>query len=544
MITKLALLILAIGTSSTVYSQGIQEFKIPFGNKLSKAAAEGSVTVNLDTSTQAAIKIDKGFYGVDSHGFSALPKGSLVTPLQVGLVKLGGSLHSTFNWELDAYFQRNENEIYYVYSPLARRLEYIQKNYNAIPMFQVNMLGWQPDLDSTGKLTYQNTASASHAGDAIAYINGTQKLGLKHILMGNEPFESQDEHGIPSPSADEYIEKYFEYAVAVRNAEENISGNANDIKLWGPEIATGWTGWQTNHPSDCTVNNKQRTICSYGNGKFTEFMPYFLFRMAEFEKDEVRNPKRYKMVDYITFHYYPLFRTDFKDTTSILRDKNGNQMVSEMLESVNLWDSKSYINNYDGASPKGVAPMIIQKFKNWRQQFYPDAKIATTEFAIDSIDKINYHPIVRPLYLADLMARAAASGLDTFVNSFLQGGSSANSWAMIDGEDKTRLYYVYSLFSNYFLGDVLATYDDFGDMINSYSVRTTDSVNVFVINKDMKNHKVDLRLITKNISESLSLIDLPAWSMTVLNVPHNRNETITVHQYGAKEMGVKISLKN
>lgn len=523
-------------------SKGVESLNIPFKNSTNNSFVEGLVTVNIDSNEQKMIKVTKDFYGADSHGFSELPLASIVQPLNLGYVKLGGHLHSTYNWELNAYFQKSNDSIYYVYSPLVRRFELIKNNYQSKPMFQVNMHGWQPDKTKEGELRLQNTATANHAGKAIAYINGTKKFGLQNILMGNEPFHSQEVHGTPIPSADEYISKYIEYVLALRNSQEKTSGNSNDIKIWGPEIATGWTGWQTTHPDDCKTdyNNDEVFNCSYGNGKFKEFIPYFLYKISEFEKDPTKNPKKYKMLDYLTFHYYPLFRTDFNDPESIIKNQNGEQNISGMLESVNLWDSENYVNTFDNASPKNITPKILPNFKKWRDQYYPNSKLAVTEFAIDSVDKINYHPIVRPLYLADLMARVANNGVDTFVNSFLQSGTIRNHWALIDGELKTRLYFVYSLFSNYYRGDVVNTVDNLGDSVNSYSVKTASGTNIFLVNKEARKIVTKIQFKTINGIQEITDIELPEWSITTLIVPDNRNEQISVHQYGAKEMEIEI----
>jgi hypothetical protein len=275
----------------------------------------------------------------------------------------------------------------------------------------------------TGRLRVMNNADSVHAANAIKFINGQKALGLKHILMGNEPFLEDEVHGVEIPTADEYIAKYIQYALALREAQESITGNPNDIQLWGPELATGWTGWQTTHPHDCTENYNipGGYSCSYGGGKFTEFIPYFLSRLAAAEHDQTVNPKGYKLLDVLTWHYYPLFRTRFADKDSVIKTPNGQQNVAGMLESINLWNDVTYVNKYDAASPKGITPKIVQRFQGWRNQYYPSALIAVTEFGIDSVLNINYHPIVRPLYLADLIGRIGSEGVDTFVNSFLQG---------------------------------------------------------------------------------------------------------------------------
>ncbi len=517
-------------------ADSILTFTLPFGNTIQKTI-EGTVSIETEISA-ASKKITRSFYGADSHGFSRLPPSSLVTPLNLGAVKLAGNLHALYNWEYNAYY--NNNEIQFAYASLIDRLQMIKKGYQVDAMFEVNMLGLQPDSNSSGRLVFTNTANAQHAADAVTYLNGKNKLGLKNFMMGNEPFDSEEFNDIHIPSADDYIKKYIEYAVAMREAQEKISGNPNDIKLWGPELNTGWTGWQTNHLPDCIIDYNQADFitCSYGNGTFKDFVPYFLSRLSEFEKDPLRNPKGYKMLDYLTIHYYALFRKDFNDPTSIIKDESGNQDVHAMLESVNVWDSETYVNLYDRSSRRWRTPNIIHQFKDWSEHYYPNVKLGVTEFGVDSMDKIKYHPIVRPLYLADFVGRAATAGLDAFINSFLQSGDVSNSWAMIDGSRKTTIYNVYSLFTNYFLGDTLVTSDTFDDAVNSYAVKTSNGTNVFIINKDTVSHTMKLQFTNEqNVTE----MDLPPWSLSVLKVSDKHEQDITVYQYGAKEMGIPVA---
>lgn len=538
--TRLSLMFVLFLTSSLCYSSQVSEFKIPFGKKTN---AKGIITIDADFMSSNAHVISESFYGADSHGFTILPKADLVTPLRLGFVKLGGSSHSTYNWKINAYFDEGDKNIFYVYSPLEMRLKFIQQAYQTLPIFQVNMLGWQPDYDLNGKLSLQKTADEKYAAEAITFLNGTKKLGIKNILMGNEPFESEEVHGKPIPSADEYITNYIKYAVALRQAEEKNSGDSNNIKLWGPEIATGWVDWQTTHPADCTIDYgaTPKIKCSYGGGKFTEFIPYLLYRLSKFENDAIKNPKKYKMLDYITWHYYPLFRKDFKDPGSIILNDDGSQNVAGMLESVNVWDNPLYINKYDFASTRNSTPIILDKFKRWRSEYYPKARLAVTEFAVDSLKNINYHSIVRPLYLADLIGRLGNGGVDTFVNSFLQSGNDASDWALINGGKKTHLYNIYSMFSKRYLGKTLATTDTFGDKINAYSSRVNDRVNVFVVNKESLIQNVSLHLKKGNKEDELTQIALPPWSLTVLSIPDDRNRMIEVFQYGAYEMDIPLN---
>ena len=529
-------------TSGSVFSQGITEFNIPFGYKLPVRNIDGVVNVNLDQSESAGKTINSSFYGADNKGFSKLPSPSVVNQLGLGFIKFGGNLNSTYNWELDAYYDIYTNNISYVYAPLERRLRAVREQYRVDAAFQVNLLGWQPELGRDGVLRVENTADQDHAANAVRFINGQKKLGVKYIIIGNEPFLSESTHNQPIPSADEYIEKFIDYAYAIREAQLQVNGRPNSIEIWGPEIATGWTGFQTTHPDDCTIDYSvaETMVCSYGNGQFSEFIPYFLSKLAEFESDTKANPKGFKLLDRLTLHYYPLFRTSFADTNSIITNSNGEQNVQGMLESTNLWDSENYINRFDTASPRGVAPQILPRFKEWAQQNYPNVKIAVTEFGIDSAEEIAYHPIVRPLYLADMVPRLAKSGIDGFVHSFLQAGSANFSqWALINGEEKSPLFYTYSLYTRMFKGQVLVSSETYGDEVNSYTVRNGDKINVFLVNKNTRAHNTAVRFSRNGVNEQeVAEVSLPAWSVTVLSVPTTESSEINVYRYGAQEMGL------
>lgn len=528
-------LIITLATLTGMVAQAaapvITKTQIPYNNRLAQQV-EGTIEVNT---AKAGRMVNKSFFGADTNGFFKLPGANNVVPMNLGFVKFGGNLHSVFNWKNNLYKDPNAG-IIETYLPLKDRINIAKNDYQSTPMFQVNMLGIQPEIDAKGNATMARTATAKHAGDAIRFLNATDKQNVTHITMGNEPF-GETSFGEASPSADEYIEKYISYAIALRDAQVSIGGKADDLKLYGPEISTGWTNWQTNHPKDCTPNSVVLTgqTCSYGQGQFSEFIPYFLYRLSLAEKNISLNPNGYRLLDVLTLHYYPLFRK-FTDKNSIVVDQNGNENVAGMLESVNLWNKADYINTIDNASPKGIAPDIANKFINYKNTYYPSAKVAVTEFSVDSESGINYHEIVRPLYLADLVGRLTETGIDTFVNSFLQNETASAKWGMINNETRTNLYNIFTMFSRNYLGRVLSADDTFGDKVNSYAVQTATGVNVFVVNKETKQHTVAI-----NINGAVHELVIPAWSLVVATVPNNK-EAITVQTFGAAEMGIPLTV--
>jgi hypothetical protein len=138
------------------------------------------------------------------------------------------------------------------------------------------------------------------------------------------------------------------------------------------------------------------------------------------------------------------------------------------------------------------------------------------------------------------MPRIASSGVDTFVHSFLQGGDFANNWALISGTEKTHLYNIYSLYSKFFKGTVLNSSDDFGDVVNVYSVKNESDTNVFFVNKDNKPHTSSLSFQRGESLDDITTITLPAWSMTVISVSKDQSDFIKIQQYGAREMGILV----
>jgi hypothetical protein len=96
-------------------------------------------------------------------------------------------------------------------------------------------------------------------------------------------------------TADQYINRYAQVVLAMRKAQEEISGNANDIKIVGPEESQSWNWYQTEAEGDCKDGSRPgERICSYGQGaqKFSDFLSYFLARLNEIENDSTLNPKK------------------------------------------------------------------------------------------------------------------------------------------------------------------------------------------------------------------------------------------------------------
>ena len=513
-------------------------------------AMTGTITVDVSTAGSKGT-ITREFYGTQLSPFTAYPSVNKVKQLNLGTIRIGGNLYDTYNWENGYSFLARG-----AYKKLESYEEAIKKvrEYGAEPIMQINLLGQMP-IYINGRLGMSNKATSQSAAAFIQHVNGDLKLGLKNICLGNEFDQWADTHADIWPfdqplSADDYIDRYIEYALAVRAAQEKVSGNPNDLKLWGPEIADSFSDWQSgNMQKDCEWTAVRGVMaCSYGNGAFDHFLPYFFSRLKKAESDTTINPKGYKLLDYASFHYYPTFRTSVSNPNSIIVDRAGHQMVNEMLESTQLFHAADYVNVYDRGSYMNFKPNLFPRMLDWKNKYYPEAKLVLSEFAVDSLDTTpNYHPIVRPLYMADLVGIAATNGIENFNRSFLNTNNPQPiPWALLLDDSPTTLGNMYTLFTEHFLGQILTVEDSFQDKVNSYA--TLDSskddkiIALFAVNKSANERAAKIAI--NDGAAGLATFDyvLKPWGVTLFLIPKERpnSDNIKILEYGAKEMKISV----
>lgn len=508
-----------------------------------------SSRITIDVS-KISSSIDKKFYGSHIDSYSEMPEKALVDELQLGKIRVGGNEFDVNNWKINKSIN-SKGEVINV--PSIEALAKSIGNYNVDGIFQINLTGFQPELVNNSYVI-KRSFTADSAYEMIKTLNGKLNLKIADISLGNEFSIWNETHPKIWPStdgisADEYIERYISYALAIRKAQEEVTGNANSIKIWGPEISTSWYDWNTgNFDQDCHWTDiKGQVACSFGGGKFTHFLPYFFSRLKDAEKNLVINPKGYKLLDFMAIHYYPNFRTNSADPSSIVTNEAGQQKVAEILESTRVFNDTSFTNKIDISSFRNTAPNILGRVKDWMKA-YPAAKLAMNEFAVDSDYRTTtYHPIIRPLYLADSIGIFAKEGV-AFLNQFqLSSSSEAHlPWSMIEGGKRSNLFFMYKLYTNYFKGSVLSDVtDNMGDVVNSYATLQGDLVNLSIVNKEPASRKI--QVFVKNGSvKKLITVTVPGWSSTIIRFNPNPGlftKTFEIFQYGAKEMGIPLDPK-
>ncbi|HEX7676086.1 MAG TPA: glycoside hydrolase family 44 protein [Bdellovibrio sp.] len=549
---SLSLKILLFGTSffatAMAYSSpGILKTSQSY-NSTENSKIAGKVVIDLSKRGQT---ITSSFYGSHLDSFSQAPSPALVSELGIGQIRIGGNEYDVFNWK---------NNLSYTKTGLYNILGFVGtdallRNYKVTGIYQINLLGYQPDIIGNN-VVLENTFTDHSAYELIKTLNGELNLGIVNFSLGNEPEQWHETHSHTkafSPdsgiSADEYITKYIKFAIAIRAAQEEINGNPNSIKIWGPEISSSWLDWNTgNFTKDCQWSDTVRgqVVCSYGGGSFHQFIPYFLYRLSKAEKDPAVNPKGYKLLDYFAFHYYPNFRTKIADTNSMITAPDGRQWVSKMLEATRALNDPTYINTVDLSTYKNTSPNIINRMKSWLASYYPNAKLALNEFAVDSDYRTtNYHPIVRPLYTADAVGIAATEGVSFFNNFVLNSApGSMIPWTMLDGgTQKTNMFYMYALLSNNFKGTIVASDDNMGDLVNSYAADDGKAVNLVLINKSPTDRTVQIYLKSSSLKKMATYV-VPGWSTSVLKIEKNptSGKGFEVNQFGAKEMGIQLDV--
>lgn len=504
------------------------------------------VVVDLSSNGQ---NLTRDFYGSQVESRAALPPAALVRELQLGRLRMGGNEYDVFNWQTGMTVAQNgEFQKLQKIEDLATAF----KSLNAKGIFQINMTGFQPEWNGNG-YNVVRSFDASAAADMIKHMNGTLRLGLVDFSLGNEFEQWHYTHaniwdGDDGISADDYIDRYIEFAIAIRAAQEEVNGNPNSIKIWGPEFSGSWMDWNTgNFSDDCQWTDiPAQVACKYGKGKFTHFIPYFLNRLKLAESDKSVNPNGYKLIDKLAFHYYPSFRKSSGDVNSIHTDSNGRQLVAEMLASTQVLNNPAFVNKLDLSSFKNYSPTIIPRMQGWIGQYYPGLDLVMNEFAFDSDYRtFNYHPIVRPLYLADTIGIMASEGVSFFNNFILSSpGSSDLPWSLIkQGRFKTHLFHMYKLFTNNFLGRLKLTKDNLGDTLNTYATVSGDELTLIVVNKEPMAQSFDINVSSNGSEKKLTSYSAPAWSTSVLKLKTNPGlftRKYQVLRYGAKEMGVPV----
>ena len=513
--------------------------------------------INVDASRkQPGRAVANTFYGAVLEPQFTLPERSVMARLPLAVTHIGGNEYSRFDFESGLVSQRFydgpdsllNTKPKYLGHILWPEIVTIARSIKTEPIVQVNMLGFKPTFNAQGVPETIPVDSAAEAYRFVYHLNKQHNLGVRYFSVDNEPTLWADTHFdlIKEPiSADDYIQKFIRLAIAMRTAADEIHQDPNFIKIFGPEDSSTFQDFQTLSPQDCVEGE-----CRYGRGSgilFENFLDYFLYKIGKIEKDTNVNPKGYKLLDYLSFHVYPLFRYNYFDPESFLYDSHGRQDVSGYLRSIRLWDTDQ-INTHDYVWPRNKKIAFYPFLNRAINAYYPQASIALTEFGIDSSGSpIDYHPLLKPLYEAEFYAISAYNGVEMFAKVCLNSNDyDPQFWYLVsEGRKLTPSFHAMSLMARYFKGDFVNT-----ELMNSvssglnrnenlvaYSVVNTSETATLIINKDVdKEHKTTIAYGAQS-AESYQL-NIPPLTMAIVRKIPGKN-TVVVHQFGQAELRVR-----
>ncbi|MEW6126010.1 MAG: glycoside hydrolase family 44 protein [Acidobacteriota bacterium] len=490
-------------------------------------AQNPAITINVDANANRQA-INPLIYGVAWADTTAL------NDLNVPLNRHGGNTTTRYNWQLNA--DNRANDWYYESIAYSSNLAgeqgdtfiSLSKSANAQPMLTIPMLGWVAKVGSnrsklasfsiakygaqTGNdwqwfpdagngirangqyVTGNDPNDANVAVDSLFQQSWMQHLvnrwgsatdgGLRYYILDNEPSIWHATHRDVHPTGatmDEVRDKIFDYAAKVK-------ANDQSAIVVAPE-EWGWTGyWLSGYDQQWGAANGWNWSLmpdrsSHGGW---DYMPYLLDQLRQ------RNTATgQRLVDIFSLHFYPQGGEFSNDTSS-------NMQLRRNRSTRALWDAgyvdETWINDKVN---------LIPRMKNWVNTYYPNTRIAITEYNWGAENHIN-----GATTQADILGIFGREGLDL-----------ANRWTTPDAATPT--YKAIKMYRNYD-----GNQSTFGDTSVQATVPNPDNVSAFAALRNADG-ALTLMVVGKqlsgNTSATINLANFPAqgiaqvWQLTSTN---------------------------
>jgi hypothetical protein len=462
---------------------------------LAVAAARPSIAQTTPVLTVDAAgnphPINPDVYGIANYGLDA----GFAKEIQVPNIRWGGDGTTRYNWQVDSsnsgfdwYFMGGNGEATATPSASADlmistyqtashahalltipMIPYVNKSAAWTCSFPVSVYGAQqstnpyvhPNGDNCGNSIttggvqlLDNNIYANHIDNTAALQQGwLQHLlstfgtaangGVPYYQLDNEPGGWSNTHRDVEPSQPDYntiINLGQQYAAMIKQTDPSA-------KVFGPVDFTlgGWIG---------TPSQQDNLYAGQ----------YYLQQMAAYDQ-----ANHQRILDYFDEHYYGGGSTD----------------AAELGSTRALWDptfnSGSWVEQYYFDGPM----MLLPRFQNWIQTYYPGTKLAISEYSFSS----GTNPLVDALTEADVLGIYGRQSLDF-----------ANLWTVPQPTDPVA--YSFRLYRNYDgaggqFGDtsVNSTSTDQGQLSVYGALRSSDgALTVIAINKTTSAIQTDLTL--------------------------------------------------
>jgi hypothetical protein len=455
--------------------------------------------------------INPDVYGIANYNLDA----GFAKEIQVPNIRWGGDGTTRYNWQVDSsnagfdwYFTGGNGEATATPSASADLMintykaasnahtlltipiiPYVNKSAAWTCSFPVSVYGAQqstnpyvhPNGDNCGNSIttggvqlIDNNIYANHIDNTIALQQGwVQHLlstfgtaahgGVPYYQLDNEPGGWSNTHRDVEPNQPDYntiISLGQQYAAMIKQTDPSA-------KVFGPVDFTlgGWIG----------TPSQQNNLYA---GQ------YYLQQMAAY--DQANNQR---ILDYFDEHYYG----------------GGSSDAAELASTRALWDSTfnsgSWVEQYYFDGPM----MLLPRFQNWIQTYYPGTKLAISEYSFSS----GTNPLVDALAEADVLGIYGRQSLDF-----------ANLWTVPKPTDPVA--YSFRLYRNYDgaggqFGDasVNSTSTDQGQLSVYGALRSSDgALTVIAINKTTSAIQTSLTLANFNSNATAALYTYSSANLT------------------------------
>jgi len=470
------------------------------------------ITIYNSSSTQKNRTVSPYLYGVNWGVWLDLPDKEKAGPLSLKLIRAGGPFMDRCNWRNSKYSFPGNRKVLSM-TDLDEFIKYCHLT-GAEPLIQINALGYAPDEKNNNK--FSKCMDSQDAADLVRYLNRDRGYNVRFFEIGNEPFIWHNVHfDVRSKpcSINEYFEIFKKISLAMKKAQSEIDP-ASKIIIFAPTISTSWHNWETLSSEDGAVPAPES----------------FLKKCYGFQNNKIENPEGIRILDVLSFSLYPSFRDP--KTGDLPKD------IAPILKSTQAWWSNEYINTSDYSLPQGRVAEVLPRFKKWIEDNYPGTGLAVTEFNLESESMVEYEPVIKVLYLADLYGVMAKCGVN-YAAQFCLNSSDHNIALIDDADNVTPLYYPFVLYARNFKGNILNTRTTLPEKLNVYACNNGGNIILMVINKEASSlfAEVILKDEEKNKDKINFFHNFPAYSLTCIKIPLDSNGDLAeCWEYGERQI--------
>ncbi len=459
---------------------------------------QAQAKITIDSSLENKHEVAPYLFGANWGVWLGLPDQKKVSLLKPKILRAGGPFMDRYNWRNGKYtFPGNSREI--TMASLDEFIAYCRR-IGAEPLIQINALGYASEGKNPGKF---QCLDEKDAVGLLKYLNQEKGYNVKFFEIGNEPFIWHKVHfdaRKTSCSIEEYFTLFKRISLVLKKAQEEINPDLK-IKIFGPAF--------------CLEDMQLAAIKG------------FLQKCNIFQNNQAENPQKIRILDVLSFHFFP----SFVDPLTGERQAD----ITSILGSTQSWWNAAYSNNYDYSLPFGFVAEILPRLKKLIEDNYAGTELALTEFNIESQSMVEYDPLIKVIYLADLYGVMAKYQLNYFMQ-FCLNSSDQNIALLDDLDNLTALYYPFSLYSEHFQGFLLDAKTNLPEKLNVYACNNKNDTIIMVINKDKQAYFTGIRVKSKN-SETFFSHTFPALSLSCIKINEHQKRNLTqCWEYGQQQI--------